>query len=181
MKANGILTTLVLVLTLVAVPVNAQKSLADRAATREQLSQLLARHGSRDDVNIVFRPSRSNEWNFSGTRTTGLTYSDSLEVIAAVGDRQTLSFMVYPRYKGNYIGIERARDSMGLMRHLLELTNETFFYWGVDTDGDVFCGFNFTLESGFPSEAILVVLSSIENMDRYVGELRPFIDGPGRK
>jgi hypothetical protein len=33
------------------------------------------------------------------------------------------------------------------------------------------------LESGFPSEALLVVLQSIKNTDRFVSEVRAFIDG----
>jgi hypothetical protein len=41
----------------------------------------------------------------------------------------------------------------------------------------VFTGYTFTLESGFPDEAIKIVLSSIKNSDQFVGEMRPSIDG----
>jgi hypothetical protein len=41
----------------------------------------------------------------------------------------------------------------------------------------VFNGYTFTLESGFPEDAIRVVLRSIVNSDKFIGELRPFIDG----
>ena|SRR5690349_3043782 len=33
--------------------------------------------------------------------------------------------------------------------------------------------YTFTLESGFPDEAIKIVLESIRNSDKYVGEMRP--------
>ena len=177
MKQHRLLAPIVLLLALTAVPGRAQTSGADRTTTRDQLGALLTRYGSRKDVGIDFQRARSNEWNFSGTRTGGLTFADSLEVVAHVSDKQTLSFSIYPHYRGNYISVDRARDSAGLMRRLLSLTRQTFFYWGVDGDGDVFFGFTFTLESGFPSESILMVLRSIENMDEYVGELGPCIDG----
>ena len=41
----------------------------------------------------------------------------------------------------------------------------------------MFTAYTFTLESGFPDEAIKVVLRSIVNSDKFVGEMRPFIDG----
>jgi hypothetical protein len=41
----------------------------------------------------------------------------------------------------------------------------------------VFCGYTVTLESGFPDDAIVVILRSIRNTDKFVGEMRPFVDG----
>ena len=63
------------------------------------------------------------------------------------------------------------------MRLLLRLSDRAFLYWGADESGDVFTGYTFTLESGFPEEAIKIVLRSIVNSDKFVGEMRPFIDG----
>ena len=40
-----------------------------------------------------------------------------------------------------------------------------------------FSGYTLTLESGFPDEAIKIVLESIRNSDKYVGEMRASIDG----
>lgn len=63
------------------------------------------------------------------------------------------------------------------MRTMLLFTDHNFLYWGIDDEEDAFCGYTFTLESGFPAEAIETVLRSIRNTDQFVGRLRPYIDG----
>jgi hypothetical protein len=63
------------------------------------------------------------------------------------------------------------------MRKLLQLSDEAFLFWGMDASSDVFAGYTFTLESGFPEEAVTVVLRSIRNSDKFVGDMRPSIDG----
>ncbi len=63
------------------------------------------------------------------------------------------------------------------MRQLLQFTDRNFLFWGADDTYDVFAGYSFTLESGFPAEALKVVLGSISNLDGFVGSLKPFIDG----
>jgi hypothetical protein len=63
------------------------------------------------------------------------------------------------------------------MRALLLYSDNNFFFSGADDSGDIFFGYTFTLESGFPSDAITIVLRSIRNQDKYVGEMRPVIDG----
>jgi hypothetical protein len=63
------------------------------------------------------------------------------------------------------------------MRLLLNLSDRNFLFWGVDSTGDVFSGYTFTLENGFPGESVEVVLRSIPLLDKFVGEMRPFIDG----
>jgi hypothetical protein len=62
------------------------------------------------------------------------------------------------------------------MRKLLNLNDHNFLYWGADDTGDVFAGYTFTLESGFPDKSLEIVLYSIAPLDQYVGQLRPFID-----
>jgi hypothetical protein len=47
----------------------------------------------------------------------------------------------------------------------------------VDDTRDILAGYTFTLESGFPDKAIEIVLYSIDPLDPYVGEMRPFVDG----
>jgi hypothetical protein len=47
----------------------------------------------------------------------------------------------------------------------------------MDSSSDVFAGYTFTLESGFPEEAVTIVLRSIKNSDKFVGDMRPNIDG----
>ena len=89
---------------------------------------------------------------------------------------ETIGFRVYPHYKGAYINIDKARDGQGLMRQLLSLSGTNFLFWAVDDTNDVFSGYTITLESGFPKEAVLVVLNSINNTDGFVAKLRPFLD-----
>jgi len=63
------------------------------------------------------------------------------------------------------------------LRKLVQLNSSTFLFWGADDTCDVFSGYTLTLESGFPDEAIKIVLESIRNSDKYVGEMRASIDG----
>ena len=149
---------------------------ASRDATREKLRQVLETAGRRTDVNASFRQSTKNPYNFVGTMT-GLPNTDSLEVVISVTKSDTIGFRVYPHYKGGYINVGKARDTAGLMRRLLYLSDQNFLFWGADDTGDVFCGYTVTLESGFPQDSLVVVLRSIRNTDKFVGGLRPFIDG----
>src|SRR6266700_3545552 len=73
--------------------------------------------------------------------------------------------------------VNKARNSSALMRQLLRFSDSNFLYWGADETGDIFAGYTFTLESGFPDEAIKVVLYSIKPLDQFVGQMRPMIDG----
>jgi hypothetical protein len=150
---------------------------AARDATREQLRQALATGGPRADVNVEFRRSTKNPYNFIGTMTSGLKNCDSLEIVVSVTKSDTIGFRIYPHFKGAYINLGKARDNAGLMRRLLYLSDQNFLFWGADDTADVFTGYTITLESGFPQDAILVVLRSIRNTDKFVGQLRPYLDG----
>jgi hypothetical protein len=150
---------------------------ASRDATREKLRSLLATGGARKDVNVTFNQSTKQPYNFVGVMSTGLTNCDSLEIVVGVTTNETVGFRVYPHYKGAYVNIDKVKNSAGLMRKLLFLSDRNFLYWGADESGDIFSGYTFTLESGFPEEAMIIVLRSIRNTDGFVGEMRPFIDG----
>ena len=63
------------------------------------------------------------------------------------------------------------------MRALLHYSDNNFLFSGADDSSDIFSGYTFTLNSGFPSDAITIVLRSLRNQDKYVGEMRPLIDG----
>src|SRR5438270_6683715 len=77
-----------------AVPVHAQdESSPERDATREQLRQVLQTAGARSDVNVAFRQSTKNPYNFVGAMT-GLTNSDSLEIVISVTKSSTIGFRV---------------------------------------------------------------------------------------
>jgi len=163
-----------------AVPAAAQSSNDQRAATRERLRTFLATNGPRHDVNIEFRQSDKNPWNFVGV-ARGLTNSDLLEVVVQVSENNTLAVVVYPHYHGGYINVGKARDPSGLMHKLLNLNDHNFFYWGADDTDDIFACYNFTLESGFPDQSLLVALTSIRAQDQFIAGMAPYIGGTGGK
>jgi hypothetical protein len=148
---------------------------ASREKTRERLTALLQRVGP--DIKVSFQPSSKSQYVFTGVMREGLTNSEFLEIVITVTAKDTIGFRVFPHYKGGYINIDKVRNSTQLMRKLVQLNESTFLFWGADETGDVFTGYTFTLESGFPDEAIKIVLSSIKNSDQFVGEMRPSIDG----
>ncbi|MDB5092446.1 MAG: hypothetical protein JWO85_547 [Candidatus Eremiobacteraeota bacterium] len=168
-------TAILLLLVAVSSPAAAQSTARD--ATREQMDTLLASAGQRTDVNVAFRRSTKNPYNFTGTMSTGLANADNLEIVISVTKSDTIGFRVYPHYHGGYINLGKAKDSPALMRELLYLSDQNFLFWGADDTGDVFSGYTVTLESGFPRDAIVTVLRSIHNTDKFVGQLRPSIDG----
>ena len=146
-----------------------------RIATRDKLRKLLQSHGP--GMNVVFHQNDAEPFFFSGILTQGLTNAESFEIVIGVTTADTISFRIYPHYKGAYINVDKARESLALMRQLLRFSERAFLFWGVDSSGDVFAGYTFTLESGFPDEAVRVVLNSVKNLDRYIAEMRPAIDG----
>jgi hypothetical protein len=161
-----------------SVPARAQQeSSPERDATREQLRQTLQTGGDRADVAVSFQQSTKNPYNFVGLMKTGLTNSDSIEIVVSATKSNTVGFRIYPHYHGAYINLGRAKDRAGLMRALLLYNDNNFLFWGADDSGDIFTGYTFTLESGFPTDAMIIVLRSIRNQDKYVGEMRPVIDG----
>ncbi|MEP6922330.1 MAG: hypothetical protein ABI967_14480 [bacterium] len=159
-----------------ASPASAQQdNEAVRIRTRAQLAALLEKAGPA--INVVFKQSQKQPFNYTGTMTTGLANAQNFEIVISVTGKETIGFRIYPHYNNGYINIDKARNTAGLMRMLLRLSDRTFLYWGADETGDVFTGYTFTLESGFPEESIKIVLRSIVNMDKFIGELRPNVDG----
>ena len=154
-----------------------QEKEAARIATRERLRTLLETSGPKKGINITFRQSEKQPFNFVGVLREGLTNADSLEVVIGVTTDETIGFRIFPHYKGRYINVNNAKDNVGLMRQLLRLSDKNFLFWGMDDSTDVFAGYTFTLESGFPDKAIEIVLYSIKPLDKYVGEMGPSVDG----
>jgi hypothetical protein len=146
-----------------------------RNRTRDRLAQLLEKSGPGN--NVIFSQSQKQPYNYVGTLRKGLVNADSFEIVISVTPKETIGFRVYPHYKSGYVNVDKARDRAALMRLLLRLSDRAFLFWGADEAGDVFTGYTFTLESGFPDAAINIVLRSIVNSDKFVGEMRPFIDG----
>jgi hypothetical protein len=171
------ITLLFILALLISVPAAYGQNEATRNRTREQMRTLLDRAGQRPDVNVAFRQSDKQPYNFVGVMKEGLANCDSLEIVISVTSKDTIGFRIYPHYKSGYVNVDKARNGPGLMRKLLQLSDEAFLFWGMDSSSDVFAGYTFTLESGFPEEAVLVVLRSIRNTDKFVGDMRPNIDG----
>jgi len=177
--------TLLLAVTIVGVSASAQphqstpvtgsapQTNAKRDATREKLRAILNLTGPK--VNVDFRQSDKNIYNFVGVMRTGLTNSEFLEVVVGVTNDDTIGFRIYPHYRGGYINLDRAANGDALARKLLRLSDTNFLFWGADESGDVFAGYTFTLESGFPDQAINVVLYSIKPLDNFVGDMKPMI------
>lgn len=149
---------------------------AEREETRARLDKLLTEVGPA--INVSFTQSQKQPFNYVGTLRTGLVNAESLGIVISVTANDTIGFRIYPHYKNGYINVDKVMDRAALMRLLLRLSDRAFLYWGADESGDIFTGYTFTLESGFPAEAITVVLKSIVNSDRFVGEMRPLLDAP---
>jgi hypothetical protein len=151
------------------------QSAQQRDATRERLRAALAVSGPK--IGVHFQQSTKNPYNFTSSKTTNLKNEDSLEITVSVTKSNTVSLRVYPHYKGGYINLDRVQDQAKFARHLLYMSDQNFLFWGVDDTNDTFCGFTITLESGFPDAALDIVVRSIPNTDKFVGQLRPYIDG----
>ena len=177
MKSLMIVTLVLLATMCVAAQTPADKAAA-REATVEKLRQLLATSGPKKGITTDFKQSDKNRFNFVGVKRDGLVNTDYLEVVIGVSDDQTIGFRIYPHLKnGGYINVGKAKDPNGLMRFLLRQSDTNFLYWGIDATEDLFAGYTFTLESGFPDKAIEIVLYSIAPLDGFVGQMRPFVDG----
>lgn len=165
-------------------PLLADEASESRDKTRESLRATLEAAGKLDDVDIEFHQSTKQPYNFVGV-AEGLPNVESLEVVLRVTTNDTIQLRVYPHFKGGYINLDKLKDAKGLMRKLLLFSDSNFLYWGADDSGDLFSGYTITLESGYPEDAMTIVLRSVRNTDRFVAELRPFIDGskpaPGTK
>ncbi len=177
MKIPTMIRLLLFVSILIAAPTIYCQTTPDavRDKTRERLSNLLQLAGP--EIKVAFQPSSKSEFVFTGLMKEGLTNAESLEIVITVTKKETIGFRIFPHYKGGYINIDKARNTTQLLRKLVQLNESTFLYWGADDTGDVFTGYTFTLESGFPDAAIKIVLASIKNSDQFVGEMRPSIDG----
>jgi hypothetical protein len=178
MRYPSLLKSLLFVLLLAVVPaVSAQQADADasRQKTRDRLNQLLTRISP--ELKINFKQSEKAPFAFVGTLAEGLKNCDNFEIVIRITTNETIGIKAFPHYKNGYINIDKARNPTQLMRQLMQLNETTFLFWGADDTGDVFTGYTFTLESGFPDEAIRIVLASIKNSDETVGKLRPSIDG----
>ncbi len=152
-----------------------QNPAARRAANRDAVEKALK--ANRDRIEFPLVRSESAPFSIVGNLTEGLAHVDALEVIIGVSSADTISVSAYPHYRGGYINIDRLQNAPGLMRQLLRMNDTNFMFWAVDGSGDLYARYTFTLESGIPDESLVVVLRSLKNLDQFVGDMRPNIDG----
>ena len=148
---------------------------ATRDATREKMRALL--EAAAPKINVSFRQSDKQPYNFVGVLKTGLKNADALEIVISVSAQDTIHFRIFPHYKDSYVNVDKVASGAGLMRQMVRFSDQNFLFWGADGSSDIFAGYNFTLESGFPDAAINIVLRSIANVDQFIGQMRPSIDG----
>src|SRR6266446_4405928 len=129
MKQALFLLLFVLMTTIVAPAANGQAPPeAARTKTSEQLGQLLDKVGP--SIKISFRQSEKQPFNFVGVMKEGLTNAESFEVVVGVTADQTIGFRIFPHYNGAYVNVDKVRNSVGLMRQLLRLSDTNFLFWG---------------------------------------------------
>lgn len=143
--------------------------------TRDRLDSLLHAYGSTLKMKF-YRSSDNDPFQIEGTFDKGLRYASRFELQFNVTAENTIGVRVYPNLYNERINIDDARDRNALALQLLHFSARSFFSWGLDDESNVFARFTFTLESGFPEEAIKIVLRSIPLLDDSVGEMNRLID-----
>ena len=152
-----------------------QQQATTRDANREKLRTVLDTAGTK--INVAFRQSDKQPYNFVGVLKTGLNNADAFEIVISVGAEDTIHFRIFPHYGNAYVNVDKVRSTETLLRQMARFSDQNFLFWGADGSGDIFAGYNFTLESGFPEASIRVVLNSVAKLDAFVGQMRPSIDG----
>lgn len=97
---------------------------ASRDATREKVRALLDAAGPQ--INVAFRQSTKNPYNFTGILSQGLTTADRFEIVMAVTNNETIEFRIFPHYKGAYVNVYKAANPAGLMRQMLRFSDKNF-------------------------------------------------------
>ncbi len=146
---------------------------AVRDSTRRQLEALLSTYGPAREMR--FQRSADQPFDMVGVFEKPMLYVSRLEIIVSVTRQRTIGVRVYPRRHGAHVNLDRVRRRSLFMETLLRDADQSFLHWALDQNLDLFAGFTFTLESGFPEDAIEVVIRSIPLLDRPVGELVPLI------
>jgi hypothetical protein len=140
-----------------------------RVATRQKLEALLDAYPLAREMQ--FQRSAKEPFNIAGSYSKGLRYVSTFEIVWHVTTKQTIGLRIYPHWNGAYINLSKFQPRGRFMESLLRDADTDFFHWAVDPSLDVFAGFTFTLESGFPDAAIREVISSIPLLDGAVGKL----------
>lgn len=140
-----------------------------RARTRDRLFALVRTYAPSQHFKI-YRDD-DDPFTIEAVYDKDLEYSRRFYTWISVTRQQTIQFRVYTLWYDGNLNIDKAQDSDALMQRMLQLSDKGFFFWAANEDKDVFAGFTITLESGFPEEAIKVVIRSIPLIDPMIGEL----------
>jgi hypothetical protein len=152
-------------------------TVALQTTARDQLEALLYTYPPARTMHFHRKPG--DRFAIEGYFRTDLTYAADFKIFVVVTPKRTITFRVFPAYRQySYLNLAHVRDPDGVMQKLLQFCSHSFFFWGVNGPLDVFAGYTFTLESGFPEEAIKVVIRSIPLIDARIGELADYIDEP---
>jgi hypothetical protein len=156
-------------------PKSEESESESRDAVREKVRAILTAAGQK--LNVEFKQGTTQPYNFVGLLKTGLKTADAFEIVVSIGEHDTIHFRVYPYFAGEYINLDKVKNSNALARQMIRFSDTNFLYWGADDDFDIFAGYSFTLESGFPEESFRVVLMSIPKLDEFVLQMKPAITG----
>jgi hypothetical protein len=144
--------------------------------TRDKLDSLLHAYGPTLKMRF-YRSANNDPFQIEGIfDAKELRFAYRFDLQINVTPQNTIGLRVYPILSGDRINIDEVNDRQSLARLLLQFSAHDFFCWGVDDASHVFARFTFTLESGFPEEAIKIALRSIPLLDESVGEMGRFID-----
>jgi len=143
-----------------------------QAATLDRLKAVIAQYEPARDIRWI---RASGPFDLEGYFDKGLHWASRFEIYITVTHQGTIWLRVYPQYYGHHINLNRVHDPSGLMQKMLQMSYHNFFFWGLDDNVDAFAGYEFTLESGFPEEAVKEVIKSIPLIDESVGDLTPYI------
>ncbi len=145
-----------------------------RVDARNRLDSLLHAYGK--TLGMRFFRNRDDPFEIDGFYDKDLRYSSRFELEVNITPQNTIGIRAYPQFYGDRINMDRVRDPNRLALELLHLSAHNFLHWGVDDASDVFAAYSFTLESGFPEDAVKEVLRSIPLVDGSVGEIVQFIE-----
>jgi hypothetical protein len=145
-----------------------------RVDARNRVDSLLHAYGK--TLGMRFFRNRDDPFEIDGFYDKDLRYSSRFELEVNVTPQNTIGIRVYPQFYGERIDMDGVRDPNRLALELLHFSAHNFLHWGVDDASHVFAAYAFTLESGFPEEAIKEVLRSIPLVDESVGEMVQFIE-----
>ena len=95
-----------------------------RDANREKLRALFETAGPK--INVSFRQSDKQPYNFVGVMKTGLKNADALEIVISVSAEETIHFRIFPHYSGAYLNVDKVKSSEGLMRQMVRFSDQNF-------------------------------------------------------